>query len=87
MIDLIDDIESAAHGCAGLRAGDLDRFGQAAPMVNREHSQTGADAGAGSPVQKPSACRHGRGRWLVRGCWPDFALLRWVGHIGPYQVR
>lgn len=56
-------------------------------MVNRQHRQADADTGTGAPAEKPSACRHGRRRWLVRGCWPDFALLRLVGHIGPYQVR
>jgi hypothetical protein len=56
-------------------------------MVNRQHRQADADSGTGTQAEKTSACRHGRRRRLVRGCWPDFALLRLVGHIGPYQVR
>lgn len=56
-------------------------------MVNRQHRQADADTGTGTQAEKPSACRHGYGRWLVRGCRPDFALLRRMGHLSSLQVH
>ena len=64
------------------RAGRMERG-----SGTRERSERGRDRSLGEAAEKPSACRDGYGRWLVRGCRPDFALLRRRGHLSSLQVQ